>query len=96
MNISYDGKGISTAPSSTYSHVGSSLGLFQNTLIVVGHQNENRKVEQFDTKWTTLADFPFVLFDISAYSMVTFKDALYIFGNVILSHEYHKFTMILT
>ena len=82
LNFSYDGKRVSTAPSSNYEHYVTSLGRLQNTPLVVGGENpKSKKVEVLQSaSWRELADFPFVDESINSYSMVTFKDALYLFG----------------
>lgn len=62
-----------------------SIGNYRNTAITVGcWWDENKAVEQFKNgSWIDLVDvtFPYVERYICAYSMVTFKDELYLFGN---------------
>ena len=60
-----------------------SLGRLRNTPIAVGSgiDGYNKKVEALERgSWSELADFPFVKNSIDSYSMVTFKDSLYLFG----------------
>ena len=86
INFSYDGNQVKTAPSSKYTHCSTSIGRVSNTLIVVGSHKlcRSRKVERFQAgKWMELSSFPFVNQYIHSYSMVTFKDALYLFGRSI-------------
>ena len=83
FNFSYDGKSVKTAPSSKYDHYLTSLGKIDNNPIVVGHcgLSNGKKVEALqDGKWNVLSDYPFVEERIYAYSMVNFKDVLYLFG----------------
>ena len=85
LNSSSDGETVSTAPSSNYDHMDTSLGRVQNTPIVVGSgsykSTPNKKVEALERgRWSELANFPFVDTHISHYSMVTFEDSLYLFG----------------
>ena len=85
--FSYDGHTVKTASSSHYAHYRTSIGLLHNTPIVVGSNSYARgfsghkKVEAFQNgKWTLLSDFPFEKTRLFDYSMVNFKNALYLFG----------------
>ena len=83
LNFSYDGNGVKTAPSSKYDHYWTSLGKIDNIPIAVGHSDFTigKKVEALqDGIWNVLSDYPFVEDRIYEYSMVNFKDALYLFG----------------
>ena len=85
VHFKYDGKTVSTAPSSNYEHVYTSLGRLQNTPIAVG--GYKKKVEALQAgSWSELADFPFVEINIYSYSMVTFDETLFIFGGVGYGH----------
>ena len=80
LNFSYDGKSVITAPSSNYDHWITSLGKIDNIPIAVGHY-DNKKVEVLQGGiWNVLSDYPFVKEYIYGYSMVNFKDVLYLFG----------------
>jgi len=80
LHFSYDGKDVKTAPSSNYDHWLTSLGKIDNIPIAVGHIN-GKKVEALqDGIWNVLSDYPFVENNIYLYSMVNFKDVLYLFG----------------
>ena len=83
LNFSYDGNVVKTAPSSNYDHYWTSLGKIHNIPIAVGHlsSTNGKKVEALQAgKWNVLSDYPFVEKLIFGYSMVNFKDALYLFG----------------
>ena len=74
---------ISIVESSTYEHHRTSLGRFENTPIAVGSQSPyNIKVEKKRSsgEWKELEDFPFASYGIYGYSMLTFDNALYLFG----------------
>ena len=82
--FSYDGNVVMTAPSSNDKHHHTSVGKLHNTPVVVGHWNRvsyNKKVEALQAGiWNALPDYPFVERYIYGYSMVNFKDVLYLFG----------------
>ena len=83
LNFSYDGKSVKTAPSSNYYHAVTSLGKIDNIPIAVGHNSDTngKKVEALqDGIWNVLSDYPFAEKLIYGYSMVNFKDVLYLFG----------------
>ena len=96
INFSYDGNQVKTAPSSKYAHSTTSIGRFNNTPIVVGNKDSfcfgsykgrSRTVEGFQNeRWMELSNFPFVKCYIYSFSMVTFKDVLYLFGKLIRFH----------
>lgn len=84
LNLSYDGDKTTKAPPSNHQHFSSSIGRLNNTLVVVGSREgrHRKKMEAFQVeRWNVLATFPFVDKYIHSYSMVTFKDVLYLFGN---------------
>ena len=94
LHYSYDGKNVKTAPRSNYGHYETSLGKIDNIPIAVGHgyYPSSKKVEALQKtygrtvealqagKWNVLPEYPFVKEFIREYSMVNFKDALYLFG----------------
>ena len=60
-----------------------SLGNIDNIPIVVGHHisTNGKKVEALQAGiWNGLSDYPFVEERIYGYSMVNFKNVLYLFG----------------
>ena len=79
---------MKTAPRSNYGHRLTSLGKIDNIPIAVGHMLDpnfqmcfNKKVEALQAGiWNELSDYPYVEYSISSYSMVNFKDVLYLFG----------------
>ena len=74
---------MKTAPSSNYDHGWTSLGKIDNIPIAVGHgsSTNGKKVEALQAgNWNELSDYPFVEDNIYYYSMVNFKDVLYLFG----------------
>ena len=80
LNFSYDGENVKTAPSSNYDHFATSLGKIENTPIAVGHI-AGKKVEALQAGiWHGLSDYPFVEERLYGYSMVNFKNVLYLFG----------------
>ena len=83
LHFSYDGENVKTAPSSKHRHLFISLGKIDNIPIAVGNRwsPNGKKVEALQGgKWKVLSDYPFVKEFIFAYSMVNFKDVLYLFG----------------
>ena len=83
LHFSYDGNVVKTARSSNYDHHNGVLGNINNIPIVVGHQSKTngKKVEALEAGiWKVLSDYPFAEDYIHSYSMVNFKDALYLFG----------------
>ena len=83
LHFSYDGTVVQTAPSSNSAHCMTSLGKIHNIPIAVGHNSKTngKKVEALQAgMWNVLSDYPFVEYFIYGYSMVNFKDALYLFG----------------
>ena len=83
LNFSYDGKDVTIASSSRYSHALTSLGRLENLAIAVGSVGKpgNIKVEALQSgTWLELADFPFANRNLYSYSTITFNDSLYLFG----------------
>ena len=81
--FSYDGNVLKTAPSSNYDHRYTSLGQINNIPIAVGNfsRTNGKNVEALEgAKWSVLSDYTFVEGGIWAYSMLNFKDTLYLFG----------------
>ena len=67
--------------SGNYSHDQTSIGVYQNTAIVVGGCCGNKKVEKFtDSSFETIDDFNFVNEMIYYYSMVNLDGELFLFG----------------
>ena len=95
--FSYNGNSISSAPSSNYDHLDTSLGQFDNRPMVVGNQGSpasdgHKKVEQKRNQgWQTLDDFPFVNDDINSYSMVNFNRDLYLFGMFLFNQKFSTY-----
>lgn len=74
---------MTTAPSSNHDHWETSLGQLHNTPIAVGGK-KSKKVEVLQRGvWHEASDFPFMQEQIKSYSMVNFKDTLYLFGKLI-------------
>ena len=84
LSFSYDGTSVISAVTSNYAHLVTSLGSIQNVPIAVGGSDPNNKhVESLQGgNWTILGNFPFVESFICAYSFVTFRGDLYIFGKI--------------
>ena len=83
LHFSYDGNVVKTAPLSNYPHYRTSLGEIDNVPIAVGHDRTatGLKVEALQAGiWNVLSDYPFAKHYFIGYSMVNFKNALYIFG----------------
>ena len=87
----YQSNSISSAPSSTYKHYGTSLGRFQNIPIALGdvYEPANKVEDLKNANWNTLADFPFSSQNKTEYySMVTFDGELYVFGKLTIIFQF--------
>ena len=92
FNFSFDGNQVTSAPSAHYHHRITSLGRLQNIPIVVGDSATSAVGKKSRVKakvegllagtWTSHPDFP-IEPPVSAYSMVNWKGALFLFGMLI-------------
>ena len=75
------GNSITAGPTANYNHYATSLGNWQNIPVAVGSYYSHRHVESFENGfWSTQPDFPFVIYYIFHYSMVSVNGNLFLFG----------------
>ena len=84
--FSFDGNSVVDEPTAIHTHTYTSLGVYDGSPFALGgccFDWENNKVEHFTDSWRSLGQFPFgYRYNryIWAYSTVTVKNVLYIFG----------------
>jgi len=84
--MGFDGSTTKTEPAANYQHYQTSLGSWSNVPVSIGGYTPNIKnVEHFENgAWMVKEDFPFVTTYISSYSVVSFENALFLFGKLAL------------
>ena len=83
VDVGCVGRIIRGFTNTTFSHHGTSLGNYKNQPVAIGGLLPgNIAVEMYDNQknWKQLKDFDLVIDYICEYSIVTFKDDLYLFG----------------
>jgi len=85
---------LSQVASSNQLHHFISLGKYKNEAIAVGDWNHHQEEILSNDVWVELGPYPFAKEYIYAFSTVTFRDEMYIFGKAEYSCRYKELAKI--
>ena len=96
INFRFDGTSFITAASSNYGHLETSLGKISAGLVAIGGYTSNNEVELHpgyaSGNWYNQPRFPEEDY-FYAYSVATYEDLLYVFGELNFYFDRHFITL---
>ena len=93
INFRFDGTSFITAASSNHGHIQTSLGKIAAGLVAIGGYDSNNEVELYASgNWYNQPRFPEEDY-FYAYSVATYEDLLYVFGELNFYFDRHFITL---